>query len=183
MQDGWLIDVIGRPVFSAGVCLIPALLEIDEPSRWPEYPLSELDSEIPTVSSLYWGDFGDVAWVRAKIPLVFGYTPIHDAEECRLTLLDEGFLAVFPFANKPAKAFPFACTDDIADNLTGLIFSQRGPPRKTKAAIAKAFWSALLSGPRDELADFTATIVTDEGEVEMEIGRRRGNFFVCEKNA
>lgn len=74
----------------------------------------------------------DAAWVRARLPRIFGFTP--DVAEIEKRLLDVGFVAV-PFGN--SVGFPFVCNDYYGR--TGLMFSPEGPDADSQARIAAAF--------------------------------------------
>ena len=93
-------------------------------------------------------DGWDVAWVRARLPRVFGYEPM--VSEMEKTLLWECFVAV-----RGDDAYLFACDDHYGK--TALYFSGAGSDEETKSEIARAFWSLLLREP-DDLADFSARV-------------------------
>ena|GEM_PF-1521958 len=108
----------------------------------------------------------DAAWVRARLPFVFDFTP-HPAE-AEKSLLEAGFVAV---AVGSSVGIPFLCTDDYGR--TGLVFSPDGPDQETQTTIAAAFWSLLLQSP-DDLADFDATVYHLGAGVWMHFGCKNG---------
>jgi hypothetical protein len=108
----------------------------------------------------------DAAWVRARLPRVFAFTP--ELSGVEKSLLDAGFVAV---AAGTSIGFPFVCTDNCGR--TGLMFSSDGPDQDIQAKIAAAFWSLLLQSP-DDLADFEATVYHPGAGVWMHFGCKNG---------
>jgi hypothetical protein len=84
----------------------------------------------------------DAAWVRARLPRVFGYVSKEEK-----TLLWETFSAT----HETGDVYGFCCTDHYGKS--GLMFSDAGPEASTKDSIAHAFWTLILANPSD-LADY-----------------------------
>ena len=74
----------------------------------------------------------DAAWIRARIPNIFGFTP--EKAEVKKALLDIGSVAV---PEGGAVCYPFDCTDHYGR--MGLKFSDAGPEEVTKRSIAAVF--------------------------------------------
>jgi hypothetical protein len=108
----------------------------------------------------------DAAWVRARLPRVFAFTP--DLSQIEKTLLDVGFVAL---SLGSSVGFPIVCTDYYGR--TGIMFSPEGPDQAARTQIASAFWSLLLKAP-DDLADFEATVYHPGAGVWMHFGCKDG---------
>jgi hypothetical protein len=142
---GKLLNVFGRPAEQDGLKFVVAAVHLDGSSGAQEHRLREHRGvhSITNVPIEY-----DVAFVRARIPRIFGYTP-HKAEHDK-SFLDEGFVSVF----SESECIPFSCSDHYG--FTTLWF-QDDVPDDRKARIAAAFWSLILSQPDDveDFEDFT----------------------------
>ncbi len=101
------------------------------------------DKATPHVLKHLLREGSDAAWVRARLPRVFGYA-VTDPE-VEKTLFWETFVAV-----RGEDAVMFTCADYYGR--TGLSFAEK-LERETKTAIAGAFWDLLLEDP-EELADY-----------------------------
>jgi hypothetical protein len=181
VRYGSLLRVVGRPRSADGIWFAPGRVWIEDPMEYPQHSLQEYNP-----MRLEWaGDFDlgdtDAAWVRAALPGVFEYAPLHVADG-RDFLLDAGFVAVFLDNSGCGLAYPFACTD--AGQGTGLVFSNAGPDTGLRKRIAQAFWGLLQAEAKDHLSAFVAERVafdTGDGyDTELEIGYARGQFYAVD---
>jgi hypothetical protein len=148
---------------------------IDDPEEVPSHPLHEYTRlDFSWAGDFDMGDQKEGAWVRAVIPNVFGYAPLHVADG-RWFLLDAAFVAVLLDDGGRGVAYPFVCTD------LGLVFSHAGPEPPMQDRIAEAFWRLLLTEAENRLSEFVAERVafdTGDGyDTELEIGYSRGQFY------
>jgi hypothetical protein len=104
------------------------------------------------------------AWVRGRLPIVFGHEPA--PPEVEKTLLHETFAAA-----RGGEAFVFHCADHYGR--TALLFSDDGPAEPTKDAIAAAFWRVLLKDPED-LANFRLRVFHPGAGVWLEYACEQG---------
>jgi hypothetical protein len=173
VEFGTLQTVFGRPATSGNFTFVPALVQLNGNGFSTDFHLSETAGERPPavlarpIERKY-----DAAWVRARLPQVFGFIP--DVSEVEKSLLDVGFVAV-PAGNK--VGFPFVCSDYYGQ--AGLLFSPEGPDRETQATIAAAFWSLLLQAPED-LADFEASVYHAGAGVWMHFACNAGELLYGE---
>jgi hypothetical protein len=151
IQFGTLGNVFGRPAVSNDFTFMPADVQLQGNGFSIDFDLRDAVGERPpAILALPIEQMYDAAWVRARLPRVFEFTPeVSDVEK---SLLDVGFVAV---ASGASVGFPFVCTDYYGR--TGLMFSPVGPGQDMQARIAAAFWSLLLQAP-DDVADFQATV-------------------------
>jgi hypothetical protein len=168
IQFGTVQNVFGKPATHDGFTFVPAEFELDGNGFSTNYYLRDLVGEHPPailarpIEQQY-----DAAWVRARLPRVFGITPA--LSEVEKSLLDVGFVAA---AVRSSVGFPFICTDSYGR--TGLMFSSDGPDQDTQAKIAAAFWSLLLRAPND-VADFEATVYHPGAGIWMHFGCQDGH--------
>jgi hypothetical protein len=176
-RHGWLLNVFGVPRYFDGIWFAPVCGEVDEAEAIPIHLLQEYETIIVHCEGFQLGD-ADGVWVRAAIPSVFGYAPLH-VSDGRWFLLNTAFVAVLPETEKCLAAYPFACTDDCQS--TGLVFSRLGPPSNVRERIARAFWCLLLAGGAQQLSEFKAPRVgfdTGDGyDSELLVGYSRGEFY------
>src|SRR5688572_27853953 len=138
VEFGSLQNVFGRPAVQDGFTFVPAAVELDGNGFSTEFYLRDSAGQRPPailarpIEQQY-----DAAWVRARLPLVFGFTP--ELSEVEKSLLHVGFVAV---AQGNVIGFPFICADYYGR--TGLMFSPNGPDQILRAKVAAAFWSLLL---------------------------------------
>ena len=149
LRHGTLLGVHGRPVKSGVWTLIGAAVGLDGDSFSLDHSLEDhlrppAKAPVPLRHALARGF--DAAWVRARIPRLFGFPPDH--AEGDKSVFHEGFVAVAPDLT---VGYPFIFTDYYA--CSRLMFSDDGPSPELKREIASAFWSALLTEP-DDLEDF-----------------------------
>ena len=178
ISHGNLFGVVGQPRCSDGVWFVPARADIEG----PEESASHLLQDYAQVSFDCEGDFelgdADGIWVRAVIPGVFRYAPLHVADG-RWFLLDAAFFAVLLDAGGSGVAYPFACTD--ADHATGLVFSRLGPGAEVRDRIAQGFWGLLVVEGANRLSEFSAGGIgfdTGDGyDTEIEVGYSQGRFY------
>src|SRR5258706_4224859 len=88
-----LRDVVGRPAKHCGCTIVPAKLALEGGTLPSSFQLSELPADrIPPVLRVAIDKQFDVAWVRARLPVVFGWAP--EPSEMEKTFLLQGFVAV-----------------------------------------------------------------------------------------
>jgi hypothetical protein len=113
----------------------------------------------------------DAAWVRARLPRVFGYEPsVSDVEK---SLLWEAFSAT----HTNGDVYVFCCVDHYGKS--GLMFSDAGPEAAIKDSIAHAFWSLILANPND-LADYQVRMFHDGAGVWLDYECRAGHLSLTE---
>jgi hypothetical protein len=167
VQFGTLQNVFGKPATHNGFTFVPAAVELNGDRFSTDFHLRDSAGERPPailarpIEQQY-----DAAWVRARLPQVFGFTP--ELSEVEKSLLNVGFVAV---AAGSSVGFPFLCTDYYGR--TGIMFSPEGPDQDTQAKIAAAFWSLMLQAP-DDLANFEATVYHPGASVWMHFGCQDG---------
>jgi hypothetical protein len=163
IQFGKLLNAFGKPATHKGFTFTPADVELTGKSFTIGFDLADsIVGRPPVILARPLKENYDAAWVRAKLPRVFSFTPkLSDMEK---SLLDVGFVAV---AAGSSDGIPFVCTDYYGR--TGLTFSPDGPDADTKAKIAAAFWSLLLREP-DDLEDFAASVMHPGAGVWMHFG-------------
>jgi hypothetical protein len=180
IRHGWLLDVVGTVRCADGIWFIPICGEIDDPEENPTHALQDhAHVTFPCTGDF---DLGDDAglWLRAAIPGVFHYAPLHVADG-REFLLDAVFVAVVFDSTGAGVAYPFACTD--RGYATGLVFSRLGPDADARERIARAFWGLLLSEDADRLSGFSAAGIgfdTGDDYTEIEVGYSRGEFYALD---
>jgi len=151
VQFGTLLNVFGKPATHGDFTFVPAAVELNGNGFSTDFYLRDSAGERPPpilarpIEQQY-----DAAWVRARLPRVFEFTP--ELSEVEKSLLDCGFVAV---AAGTSVGFPFVCAD--YHGRTGIMFSPEGPAQDTQTKIAGAFWSLLLQSP-DDVADFEARV-------------------------
>src|SRR4051794_37098928 len=143
VQFGTLQDVFGKPATHDGFTFVPAAVELNGNGFSTDFYLRDSVGERPpAILARPIEQQFDAAWVRARLPPVFRFTP--ELSEGEKSLLDVGFVAV---ATGSSVGFPFECADYYGR--TGIMFSPEGPVQDTQAKIAAAFWSLLLQEPDD----------------------------------
>jgi hypothetical protein len=167
IQFGKLQSVFGKPATHAGFTFTPAKVELSGKSFTIGLDLADsIAGRPPAILARPLKENYDAAWVRARLPRVFDFTP--EPSDMEKSLLDVGFVAV---AARSSVGTPFVCTDYYGR--TGLTFSPDGPDADAKAEIAATFWSLLLSDP-DNLEDFVATLLHPGAGVWMHFGCEHG---------
>jgi hypothetical protein len=175
IRNGQLLGVFGKSAEFAGLTLMPADVELEGGSFGLDYCLSDHVGEAnPTILRHPLSGQFDAAWVRARIPRVFEFTP--DLSEAEKSLLYVGFVAVI---EDTLVGIPFICTDHYGRS--GLLFSEKGPEETLKQTIASAFWSLLLHVPED-LADFEGRVYHPGTGVWLNYGCKLGHIY-CEEEA
>lgn len=176
-RHGRLFGVVGVARCFDGIWFAPVRGDIDDPEESPTHPLQDHARIRFRCEEFELGD-ADGPWVRAAIPTVFGYAPLH-VSDGRWFLLDAAFVAVLPEGEEFWVAYPFACTDVCQS--TGLVFSRLGPLPTVRDRIARAFWGLLVAEGTENLSQFTAPGVgfdTGDGyDTELVIGYSHGEFF------
>jgi len=179
VRNGRLLGVMGHPCQMWELFFCPALVEIDAPHDC--HPLA--DTVRPALDVI--GEFcsdqpPDGLWVRSRLPVVFGYLPLHVGDG-RPNLLDHGFVAVIDAGTDPV-AVPFACADDCCCACR-LVMSQAEQPA-LRARVARCFWEllALQGGDgqdfRTEGLEWTYFFNYDDSEeLFTEVGRVSGRYY------
>jgi hypothetical protein len=167
VQFGTLQNVFGKPATHDGFTFVPAAIKLDGSSFSADFYLRNSAGEPPPAILAHPIEHQyDAAWVRARLPRVFGFTP--ELSEVEKSLLNVGFVVVVTGC---AVGFPFICTDYYGG--TGLMFSPHGPDQDTQTKIAGAFWSLLLQTPHD-VADFEETVYHPGAGIWMHFGCEDG---------
>ena len=175
IQFGTLQNLFGEAVTFGEFNFAPAAVELEGDQFAAEFHLREAAGEHPpAILARAIEEQYDAAWVRARLPKVFGFTP--ELAEVEKALLDVGFVAVRSGAS---VGIPFVCTDYYGR--TRLMFSPAGPDQGTRAEIAHAFWSLLLESA-DDLVDFEATVYHPGAGIWMHFGCRDGEPCYEESN-
>lgn len=173
IRHGTLLDVHGLPANHAGFTFMAALVEIDGRRFSLDYRLEDhLGTHAPLVLRHAVDHHCDAAWVRARIPHVFGFTP--GLAEVEKALLDVGFVAV---SEDYQTGYPFVCTDHYGRS--GLGFSDEGPEESVKRAIAGAFWGLLIRDPED-LVDFEQKVYHPGAGLWLNYGCESGRVYCDE---
>jgi hypothetical protein len=166
IQFGKLLSVFGKPAAHEGFTFTPAKVELSGKSFTIGFDLADsIAGRPPTILARPLKENYDAAWVRARLPRVFDFTP--ELSDMEKSMLYVGFVAVA----ESSLGIPFVCTDYYGR--TGLTFSPDGPDADAKAKIAEAFWSLLLQSP-DDLSDFEATVLHPGAGVWMHFGCEHG---------
>lgn len=167
VEFGTLQNVFGWPAKYDDFTLVPAAVELHGTAFTVDFHLRDLvGTRPPDILAGPIEHHYDVAWVRGRLPRVFGFTP--ELSEVEKSLLDVGFIAVEAGSS---VAFPFVCCDYYGR--TRLMFSPEGPAHDTQRKIATAFWSLLLADPED-LEDFEATVYHPGANIWMHFGCENG---------
>jgi hypothetical protein len=167
VQFGTLQNVYGKPATHDGFTFVPAEVGLEGNGFSMDFYLRDSAGEPPPSILARPIEQGyDAAWVRGRIPQVFGFTP--ELSELEKSLLFVGFVVV---ATGRLIGFPFVCTDHYGRS--GLIFSPDGPDAATQAQIAAAFWSLLLQSPED-VAVFEAAVYHSGAGVWMHFSCKNG---------
>jgi hypothetical protein len=173
VRYGALSNVYGKPARYDGYTFMPAHVELDGSSFSLDYPLSDQPGDLlPPALRLPVSQGIDAAWVRARIPNVFGFTP--EPAEIEKSLLYSGFVAV---TKDQSVCYPFLCTDHYGR--AALMFSNDGPEEAVKRAIADAFWGGLAQDPGD-LMDFEERVYHPGAMVWLNYGCQSGRVYCDE---
>ena len=173
VRHATLLNVFGRPAKHGGVTIVPADVSLAGKSFRTSFPLAELTADrIPPVLKRPIQEGFDAAWVRARLPHVFGFTP--EPSEAEKTLLGSGFVAV---VDGETEGVPFECSDYYGK--TSLMFSDDETDEAAKERAATAFWGVLLSEP-DELEDFETSVPHFGASVMLHFGCEDGEPYCRE---
>jgi hypothetical protein len=174
VRHGTLLNVYGTPAQHGGYTFMPAYVELDGHSFSLDYRLCDhfgIQVPPPLLNPIRQGF--DAAWVRARIPGLFGFTP--EPAEVEKALLYVGFVAV---TEGGAVCYPFICTDHYGKS--ALVFSDDGPEEAVKRSIADGFWGALAREPED-LTDFEQRVHHPGAMVWLDYGCESGRVY-CEES-
>ena len=175
IRHAQLQNVYGRAAMHGGFTIVPADVQLTGTMFDPSFHLRELPSNrIPPVLRVPIEQLFDVAWVRARLPAVFGVTP--EPSETEKTFLQQAFVAVPEGSD---EGIAFECSDYYGK--TSLMFSEAETDEPLKSRIADAFWSLLLSEP-DALADFTGHSYHIGAGVWLHYGCANGEPFCYESD-
>jgi hypothetical protein len=173
VRHGALLRVFGDPVRRGGYVFMLAEVELDGGSFTPDFPLRDHAGDPPPASLLAAVEHGfDAAWVRARIPRVFGINP--PTAEVEKALIEIGVVAAVEGGE---TCYPFVCSDYYGKS--ALLFSGEGPSAAAKQAIASAFWGVLLADP-DDLADFEGRVYHIGAFVWLRYGCDAGRVYLCD---
>jgi hypothetical protein len=168
-----LHDVMGRPVRTRGLIIIPAVVELDGKVFSPSHALCDLPREkIAPVLRVPVDKGYDVSWVRARLPHAFGISP--EQSENEKTMLEANFVAVEEGRD---EGIAFTCCDYYGK--TSLLFSPDEQDQALIARVASTFWDVLLEEP-NVLADFEATVAHMGAPLTLNFGCRMGEPFYFE---
>jgi len=171
IRYGELIDVYGLSAQSKDFTFVPARIQLNGTML----ELGQYFDEHPKMPRARIPKHADAAFVRARIPHIFGYTPIYD-EDQEKSLLSEGFVAVLPDGK---TAVPFECSDYYGR--TSLTFSGDGPEEPLRTQIADAFWETVESEP-NVLDDFEQSVFHPGACVWMQFGCKNGELYCDESD-
>jgi len=170
--------LLGEPAAHAGFVFQAAELKL-APERGPlEFLLCEFAGAAkggpPAALQLAFEKQYDAAWVRARLPRVFGFTP-EFVEEVESALLDVGFIATA----EDGRTMAFVCAD--VHGRAGLRFPAAPTEESSgRRRAAEAFWSLLLLDA-DELADFEQMVYHEPADVWLKMGCLHAQLF-CEQS-
>jgi hypothetical protein len=168
---GELVDVYGRAAESKGLLFVPARIRLTG-TRFSLEHYFQKHAKFPRVCI---SELADAAFVRARIPSIFGYTPTYD-DDHEKALLSDGFVAVLCDGK---TAIPFECTDHYGRS--ALMFSADGPEDDVKQQVADAFWEIIASQP-DALDDCEQAVFHPGAGVWMHYGCKHGQLLVDESD-
>lgn len=173
VRFGTLGNVCGVPACRDGFTFMPADVSLAGTSFRLSFRLAEhLGDLAPAVLRLPLKEAFDAAWVRARIPGVFGYEP--EVAGVEKALLYAGFVAV---TEDRSAAYPFVCIDHYGKS--ALIFSDEGPEEAIQREIAAAFWWTLLENP-EELTDFEERVYHPGASIWLTYGCKFGHLYCDE---
>jgi hypothetical protein len=174
VRHGVLLNVFGTPARCGSYTIMPSDSKLNGRSFRTDYRLCDhFDVPVPSVLRYPVDQGFDAAWVRARLPSVFGFTP--EPTEVEKTLLCVGFAAV---TEGGSICYPFICTDHYGRS--ALMFSDEGPEEAVKRSIADAFWGALVQYP-DDLTDFEERVYHPGAMVWLNYGCESGHLY-CEES-
>ncbi|MCI0684283.1 MAG: hypothetical protein L0Y71_19405 [Gemmataceae bacterium] len=166
-------STLGTPAQHGGCTFQAIQVKLDVAGALADCPLHDVaGNPPPAVLRLAFEKQYDAAWVRARLPRVFGFAPVF-VEETECALLDVAFVAA-PDQGEPV---PFVCGDH--HGRACLFFKTDGPEIAARQRIAAAFWALLLANP-DDLADFEQMVYHEPSEMWLKIGCLRGTLY-CEE--
>ena len=169
IQFGTLLNVFGTAATHEGFVFVPADVELAGNGFATEFRLGEaVGKAVPGILLKPIQERYDAAWVRARLPQVFRFTP--EFADVEKTLIYVGFVAV---PQGYETGFPFICSDYYGR--TGLLFSPSGPDLATRARIAAAFWSLLLQSPED-VSNFEQSVFDPGAGGWMHFGCKDGEL-------
>jgi hypothetical protein len=173
VRFGTLANVYGVHADRDGFTFMPADVALAGNAFSLAFELSDhLGDSAPSALRLPIKEGFDAAWVRARIPSVFGFEP--EAAGVEKALLFAGFVAV---TEDRSTAYPFACADRYGRS--SLMFSDEGPEEAIKRAIADAFWATLLDSP-EELSDFEERVYHPGASIWLTYGCKFGHLYCDE---
>jgi hypothetical protein len=170
IEHGELVDVCGRAAEHNGITFVPAVVRLNGSC----FSLEHYFRDHPAPERTNVPDPFDAAFIRARIPRLFGYTPLYD-EGQEKSLICEGFIAVL--ADRQT-AVPFMCSDCYG--ATGLLFSEDGPEPELRESIASSFWDLMLRDP-DDVSDFHEAVLHLGAPVTLHFGCKHGEVYGYEQ--
>lgn len=160
IKHGYLWRVLGRPAEHNKFVFVPVIGELYDGIKirpycreesTPTFPLSDyVDNQLPRIIDrcrTECGKIADAVWVRARIPAIFGFTPLSlPFADYKYALLEQTFMACQQSStNGDWVAYPFICED--YDLRVGLEFIPDTSLTEVYESIAKTFWELLLLEP------------------------------------
>ena len=174
IRYGTLMDIYGTKATCPGMTFVPAEVELAGRSFASDFRLRDQPrDQLPLVVRQVVDGGYDAAWVRARIPRVFQFTP--PPAQMEKALLDVGFVAAMEQAD---VGIPFVCTDHYGR--TALMFSDDGPDHQTRRSIASAFWRLLCQNAED-VSDFETRVYHPGAGVWLTFGCNAGDLY-CEES-
>jgi hypothetical protein len=167
---GELLDIYGHSAEINGLTFVPARVRLKDTMPLDHY--FEQHAKFPRALI---PELADAAFVRARIPCIFGYTPAYD-DEIEKSLISEGFVAVL---QDRKTAIPFECTDYYGR--TALLFCSDGPEELLRQQIADAFWKIIASN-ENELDDFEQSVFHPGACIWMHYGCKNGEVYCDESD-
>jgi hypothetical protein len=175
VRNGVLLNVLGLPVRRGGIAIMAAEIELKGDFRNVDHRLCDQLGfrQLSVIGSAVERGM-DAAFVRARIPRAFGFSP--GASDAEKSLLDAGFVA---FIESESVCYPFVCTDHYGRS--ALMFSGDGPDEVVRKLIADAFWGILAENP-DDLSDFEERVYHSGAMVWLTFGCSHGELY-CEESS
>ena len=171
-----LLDVVGHAVTRDGLTFVHAVLWTADDWEGSGVPLTDYSTAYLPLG-FQPGEFNllestNAIWVRARLPMVFGFAPPTSKRATRRQFLDVGFIAYLP--DQEPRFIPFVCTDI---ELNAELRFNRSLDRNIRDRIAEAFWYLLVDAP-ENLATFRDRLWTFDGHgySSMMYGYWKGRF-------
>ena len=168
IEFGRLLDLRSAPSKCGVWTFVPSLVEFDGLEACCEFAANSASDGLNYPSG------ADAAFVRARLPRIFAYTPAYEDanEKC---LLWEGFVGV---QDDSVVGIPFVLSDHYGS--CRLYFSNEGPDSEIRESIADDFWTLIAKEP-DELEDFEQTVCHHGAGVKLHFSCKSGDLYCQEE--